>query len=514
MYCTRLIWLLLSLALIPASAHARSWKEIQREFARKYASTDWNQKVAAVRLLAEGNNKAACKVLAAILKNSDREVTSTVKEVAKTNKKLKPYAGRNRFTTDELNEKKRLEKVLGEQNEKWKGWDKVGDAALDTLARMNSAEAKQWLLTTGLKQGPWRQRAAVAKALGGIGGEDVIGPLMDGVKTSDPRVSTACIDALGKLKVKKAAEIIAKKLKHKRWQVRSAAAGALANMGATEKIPGLIDQLAKESGRLVDDINKALVKLTGVDKDGNVVQWRAWYAQNKAKLADGPPRVVKRLVRRGESPEGGRTTSFYGITTKSKAIVFVIDRSGSMETPAGGKEQKQNVVLSGKHSNALQSVKGGRKIDVAKRELIKAIVGLDKRARFTIIWYNEAVMPWKSKMMHATDQIKDQAIKEIKKLEPKGATNIFDSVERAFGLAGLGMVGKDYMSGADTVFLLSDGSPNQGRITAPDEIVKAVAKMNATRKITIHTIGIGTGHNSNFMRQLAEQNGGEYVSRK
>jgi len=427
---------------------------------------------------------------------------------------MEPFVGKTSFTQDQMTAKRRLDSKLSEQNAQWAGLEKVGDAALETLGKMTSPEAKKWLLSTGLTRGPWRLRAGVAKALGSVGGDDVIPPLMAGVKTKDPRVATACIDALGRLKVKQAAEVIAKKLKHRRWQVRSAAARALGRIGATDQIPALIDQLGKEKGRLQDDINKALVQLTGVDKAGNVAQWRAWYAQNKDKLAGGPPPAAKRRRDNVAEPGMGRTTSFYGITTKSKAIVFVIDRSGSMKTPAGGDAGKQGVTLSGKHGNALSNIKGGRKIDVAKRELIKAIVGLDKRTRFTIIWYNEAVMPWKTRLMPATDAVKSLAIKEITALEPQGATNIFDSVERAFMLAGLGQQGKDYLNGADTIFLLSDGAPNKGRITDPAGIIAGVAKLNETRKITIHTIGIGPGHNVSFMKQLASDNGGKYVGRK
>jgi hypothetical protein len=84
----------------------------------------------------------------------------------------------------------------------------------------------------------------------------------------------------------------------------------------------------------------------------------------------------------------------------------------------------------------------------------------------------------------------------------------------AFRLAGLGARDKNYELGADTIFLLSDGSPTtpDGQLDDWEKIIRAVREWNKLKRVVIHTIGIG-GHNVAFMSTLASENGGTYVAR-
>ena len=72
---------------------------------------------------------------------------------------------------------------------------------------------------------------------------------------------------------------------------------------------------------------------------------------------------------------------------------------------------------------------------------------------------------------------------------------------------------KNFSKGADTIFLMTDGSPNMGKFADPELILHEVKELNRTRKITIHTIGVGEGHNAPFLRSLAAQNNGQYLAR-
>jgi len=63
----------------------------------------------------------------------------------------------------------------------------------------------------------------------------------------------------------------------------------------------------------------------------------------------------------------------------------------------------------------------------------------------------------------------------------------------------------------DTVYLLSDGSPGSGKFVKHQDILRDVAKINRTRKIAIHCIAVG--FDSPLMKDLAAQNGGQYVRR-
>ena len=81
-----------------------------------------------------------------------------------------------------------------------------------------------------------------------------------------------------------------------------------------------------------------------------------------------------------------------------------------------------------------------------------------------------------------------------------GGTNLYD------GLA-LALADEE----VDTIFLLSDGVPGVGTYVAKDDILRAVKRLNQTKRVAIHAVSIG--RDSALMRELAEENGGKYVRR-
>jgi len=60
----------------------------------------------------------------------------------------------------------------------------------------------------------------------------------------------------------------------------------------------------------------------------------------------------------------------------------------------------------------------------------------------------------------------------------------------------------------DTLFVLSDGQPSAGKETDPAVIRADVQRWNATRKLRIHTVSVGTDFE--ILRWLAQDSGGEH----
>ena len=116
-----------------------------------------------------------------------------------------------------------------------------------------------------------------------------------------------------------------------------------------------------------------------------------------------------------------------------------------------------------------------------------------------MIFFSSGVRAWKGRLVQATARNLAQASGYVYGLQAEGMTNAYGALARAL---------KD--PHVDTIFLLSDGQPTAGRITDPHAIRAAVRKMNSFRRIVIHCIGIG-GHDREFMKGLAEDNGGKYV---
>jgi hypothetical protein len=67
-----------------------------------------------------------------------------------------------------------------------------------------------------------------------------------------------------------------------------------------------------------------------------------------------------------------------------------------------------------------------------------------------------------------------------------------------------------FKSPLDTVYFLSDGRPSVGKLIEANEIRKEVRRYNEIFRLVLHTIAIGD-FQKEFLKQLAEENGGVYV---
>ncbi|MAG58816.1 MAG: hypothetical protein CMJ83_21210 [Planctomycetes bacterium] len=271
-------------------------------------------------------------------------------------------------------------------------------------------------------------------------------------------------------------------------ELRLAAAASLLALRLSDSVGPLITGL-NNKGKVHTACQEALVDLTG-ENFGDYPSWRDWWTKNRKGFK---PRRARAVAKDDKPQEERGGTRFYGINSRSKHVVFILDRSGSMEEADAKGE--------------------GKKIDVAKAELKKAIISLPKGATFNIIFYNSAWDMWRKKMTVVDAASRKKAIKWVDSIEHRGFTNIFDPLERAFQLAGRGTHDKAYGVLLDTIFFLSDGLANRGRIIAPTEILKQIERMNQLKKVKIHTIGIGKNHDPRLMKGLADLTGGVYVAR-
>lgn len=274
------------------------------------------------------------------------------------------------------------------------------------------------------------------------------------------------------------------------WQVRQTAINLLADAyeqkGAElcrEAIRTLIGLLEKEpDDRVKKHLKITLWELTGRAFGDDIQKWKDWWAQHGEAYA-GPPQ--EKEDKRPDSDDMGteleevkeKKPSFFGTEIKKKRVAFVIDISGSMT----------------------EASTGGTKMDVVKRELKKTIGSFTKHYKFNMFFYNTTVRSWKEALVKALDDIKEEALIEVDKLAAAGMTNISGALKKAAEDAD-----------CQTIFLLSDGKPTAG-ITDVDALLRDVRSWNKYKNITINTIGM-QGCDPEFMRKLAEQNGGSFVN--
>ncbi len=183
----------------------------------------------------------------------------------------------------------------------------------------------------------WLRRPGVLEALAGIVDDPI----------EDVRIRGAALRLRAERRDRGALEQAVALLAAPSWILEAAAVEALRLLHDRGSIEPLIAFLGREDlGRLREDARRALGSLTGEAIGPYREAWAAWWkdAQRDFELPRRPASVA---------PPGGADAmaSFYGISTFSRRVLFVLDVSGSMAEPDR------------------QARGGERKIDVARREL-------------------------------------------------------------------------------------------------------------------------------------------------
>jgi hypothetical protein len=236
--------------------------------------------------------------------------------------------------------------------------------------------------------------------------------------------------------------------------------------------------------------------------------WAGWWrSHGQSWLASD---LTKRYEPVAGSEKGG--AEFYGITTRSDRIVFVLDRSYSMRLPV-----PQKGPITGKSKEP--GLAGATKLEIAKSKLARTIRNLNPKVRFAVVAYSHEVHVWRDApgMAPATPANKRDAIEWFMRNEPVGSTMIFDALDAALRYAKVGG-GKSSTDplGADTIFLLSDGAPTEAdgvallRGPALEDAIRGFLESNRAYRCVVHTIGIGPDHSRSLMERLARETGGTY----
>ena len=504
------------------------WKDIARRVQRIMEKGNSEERLAKVKELCDEGHPFCARLIARGISAShirsrrmERKISKTFERNADLYKrlKIKPVQKKgDRTPNDEINENLDLIDMLQELNKEEKRFRRKTLDLIKALVHSMDKEKKEILakdLLGEMKGAKDSYRIALVDVVGRI-------PLPATIETAlaivqshkDQLLRLTAIDALGDSGDEEAAEGLIPFLKAPRWQIRVAVVEALGNIRKKVAIPSLIEAMGREEGRVREDILETLQAMTGLDKADNPAVWRNWWNENK----DLPLRGMKKKGRTGKSPHarrGGRKpppgrsapgwrnrnegTSFYGIQTKSKHIVYILDHSGSMQLPASPSNESGN-----------EGTAGLIKVEVAKNELLKSIESLPPDATFNILFYNDHYTVFKERMVKANGANKREARDYIGGITASSSTNIYDTLERAFQIGGQGAVDKAYKVNFDTIFFLTDGSPTSGKTTDTGEILAEVDRWNKTKRIKVHCVGIGQ-HNSPFLQQLAAKTGGKYT---
>jgi hypothetical protein len=344
------------------------------------------------------------------------------------------------------------------------------------------------------------------------------------------------------------------------WEVRIGALQAVRADRHSSQLDSLLQALdvsGMADGRLKVDLIQALGGIIGVKdpKTDDPNWWKGAIAERRAGKRPG---------------EGGGTTvtptEFFGLKTKSTRIVFVLDRTGSMDfkctadipkrqdpprkgpdiatgeekiPPAEELPKKKAADIKKKWDDK----KIEKRMDALKREFINTIYYLDPRVFFGVVFYEANPHNWKPALLQANWANKFDCIYEVDRLSSSGGTNIWDGIENAYRFVSepkrpeviqFNKSGNyvTTVNGADTFFVMTDGNHNNGRFsinTPPygdfDEraFLAEFKKINMVRKVVVNTIILGDTTQDaenqdpikqkslSLFRTIAEVSGGSFV---
>jgi Mg-chelatase subunit ChlD len=211
-----------------------------------------------------------------------------------------------------------------------------------------------------------------------------------------------------------------------------------------------------------------------------------------------------------ERLKGEAENRFEGIVLTGKRVVFLVDMSGSM-----------------KYVDAKTEAPG--KWEGVRNTVAKIMRSLPELEKFQLIVFAEKTKFLLGKPNDWFDyngkESIDAAFKALKDLDPDGGTNMYSALEAAFALRAKGL---------DTIYLLSDGLPNEGEGVAPevakklkeeelsDRLAKYIRKklkddwnreVRSQPRVRINTIGFfyESPDVGAFLWALARENDGSFV---
>jgi hypothetical protein len=383
-------------------------------------------------------------------------------------------------------------------------------AAIMRAAAKDQEELSSFLLRS-YKKSKGRGRRALLSIMGFAHNEPMLVALRAQLAAENEALARANgIDALAaQHDLQSAPVLIEKHLLDAAWVVKARAIAALAALRSREAIPVMIARLKIEEGRPRSDLSAALTSLTGQNFRGNAELWQRWWNDNEAKFQVPALDASKTALEAAVESVG---VSFFGITTESQRVLFVVDCSLSMNFSMTPKNNPGDEP--GRPYDTPDESKGEySRLTAAKRDLEKALGGIRDGGEFNIVCYAADVWAWDDAPAVMSPQTRKEALDYVGKLEGAAGTNIYSALEKALDMPGDTAGSSWSKPNVDTLFSLSDGRTTIGVTTDTEQILSLVRERNATAGIVIHTIGLSGAQDADLLRRLAEENGGQYVAR-
>lgn len=161
-------------------------------------------------------------------------------------------------------------------------------------------------------------------------------------------------------------------------------------------------------------------------------------------------------------------------------VALVLDRSGSMD---------------------------GRKIEMARTAVARAIRLLDPRDHLAVVVYDDQVETLLA-TVPASKRAKDAALEHLARIDARGSTDLAGGWFAGAVQLGSAHIEESTAASVRRVLLLTDGRANQG-IVDHDALAAAAARLRA-QGISTSTLGIGADFDEQLLARIATEGGGHF----
>jgi len=244
-----------------------------------------------------------------------------------------------------------------------------------------------------------------------------------------------------------------------------------------EVIGLLIKRMEKADGRPLHEIGETLREVTGEKSLGDkAYHWKSWWEMNKGSW---DPRTVKT----GDGKKDPATVvRYHGVPIYSKRLGFLLDLSGGMDRPIGNGDT-------------------ARRLDFAKVELNKTLSQLPADVLSNVLFFGTTYFPFAKTavpLKRNRGKMIDFVTKQkISKKPGMARSNMYDSMVLTLDKPEV-----------DTMFILTEGGPTEGKYVNDRRFRKHLKRLNRYMKVKIYTLLIADSQRwEKWLRKIAEESG-------
>ena len=231
-----------------------------------------------------------------------------------------------------------------------------------------------------------------------------------------------------------------------------------------------------QSLRVRHELARALALRSGQPPVLDAGTWRAWWAAVAEGLRPAP----------SSNRAAGTQAAFFGVNPDSDRIVFVLDRSGSMD--------------------AQFAPGSARRWDEAQKQLYAFLADAPKGLKYDVVLFHDYAEAFKGALTPNDAASLDELKLWLGIHRPGGATMLYSGVQAALGREGGPKSGEPALPECDTLVLLCDGETSEGTAWVRPFLVDVVPAL----RLVVHGVQVG-GISDGVLEELAKGTRGGFV---